>query len=64
MTEPGLELIFDKSRPRPLSPRLNWKGILLNVYLVKTDYCTVKEDISVNVQKTRGPRIQNRSKYH
>lgn len=54
MTGPGLELIFDKSRPRALSPTLKWKRILLNIYLVKTDYCTGKEDIGVRVCKRHG----------
>lgn len=54
MAEPELEPRFGKSRPRALSTTLQWKRILLNVHLVKTDYYTSKEEISVRVCKRHG----------
>ena len=64
VAESGLKLRSNESRPRGLPMPLKWKRTSLNVYLIKTDYCTGKGEISVRMCKTGRPRAQNRSSYH
>ena len=57
VVEPGLELRSSESRPRVLSTTLTWKTTSLNIYLVKIDYDSNKEEISVRMYKTGESRV-------